>query len=76
MKRRNKYMNKYRRCPVCKHYMINSEYEFCPHCDWQLDSFQEKYPDEDGCANICSLNEARLEYKRNQALIKKQSSRI
>ena len=46
MKRRNKYMNKYRRCPVCKHYMINSEYDFCPHCDWQLDSFQEKYPDE------------------------------
>lgn len=48
-------------CPVCGRHEFSGydSYEICPVCDWQDDSFQEEFPDEGGCANNNSLNEAR-----------------
>lgn len=53
------------KCPVCgKHeFPCIDSLEICPVCDWQDDSFQEEYPDEDGCANTISLNQARAVWK-------------
>ncbi len=46
-------------CPVCgKHeFPYGDSFLVCPVCDWMDDRYQEKHPDEDGCANNISLNE-------------------
>lgn len=57
-------------CPVCGRYEFSGydSYEICPVCDWQDDSFQEEFPDECGCANNNSLNEARAAWSAKQAI--------
>ena len=43
-----------------------NSYEICPICDWQDDAYQEEYPDAKGCANNCSLNQARAEWENKK----------
>lgn len=51
-------------CPVCGEYEFEEEasFDICLVCGWEDDDFQAKYPDEDGGANILSLNEAKTEW--------------
>lgn len=53
-------------CPVCgEHHFEGVGFdEICPVCDWEDDGYQRRYPDEDGCANLISLNEARRRWKK------------
>lgn len=43
-------------------------FEICPHCEWQNDLYQLSHPDQDGCANRTSLNEARIAYKEGRQI--------
>lgn len=56
------------RCPVCNNteFPFRNSYYTCENCGWMDDAYQEDYPDEDGCANIMSLNEAREAYKNGK----------
>lgn len=51
-------------CPVCGKYYFEDaySYEICPVCGWEDSFFQEAEPDEEGDANVMSLNEAREAY--------------
>ena len=53
------------RCPVCGKMMLE-RFEICDFCDWQNDLFQLRHPDEGGCANNMSLNEAREAYRNGK----------
>ena len=57
-------------CPVCGKFQFKEKnsYEICEICGWQDDIFQADNPDEDQCANIMSLNEARLAYKEGRKI--------
>jgi len=59
-------MLKPHKCPVCgKHEFTDFwSFEDCPVCGWMDDGYQEKYPDEDACANTMSLNEAKMNYSK------------
>ena len=52
------------KCPVCGKYEFPDEdsYDNCPICGWEDDSLQEAEPDEEECANVMSLNQARKAY--------------
>lgn len=54
-------MSKKHKCPVCGQYEFEEfgSFDICEVCGWEDDAYQEKYPDEDCCANQMSLNEAR-----------------
>ena len=69
MKRKNKYMRKFRRCPVCKHYMANLPCEICSICWWEEDKLQETFPDYSGGANEVSLNQARAGYRKGKTVL-------
>ena len=53
------------KCPVCGKTLL-SHFEICDICGWQNDRYQLRHPDEGGCANNMSLNEAREAYKRGE----------
>lgn len=57
-------------CPVCGKTRFPSRwsFRFCDVCGWQDDGFQEDNPDEDACANIMSLNEARKAYAEGREI--------
>lgn len=57
-------------CPVCGKFTFRKKcsFDFCEVCGWQDDCFQERYPDEDHCANIMSLNEARKAYAEGKEI--------
>ncbi len=57
-------------CPVCGKFRFpqKGSFEFCEVCGWQDDWFQEHNPDEDCCANIMSLNEARQAYAEGREI--------
>ena len=48
-------------CPVCGKYVFANidDFDICPICNWENDSYGEEYPDSDGGANAISLNESR-----------------
>lgn len=56
------------KCPVCGKTMFRKKcsFEHCDVCGWTDDFVQEHYPDEDACANIMSLNEAKAAYARGE----------
>lgn len=53
-------------CPVCgeHHFKMAGFYEICPVCDWEDESCQRKHLDEDECAHLISLNEARRRWRK------------
>lgn len=62
-------MVKNKKCPCCEKETLNPEYdgfEICSICGWQDDGYQKEHPDEGGCANIMSLNEAKKAYKEGR----------
>lgn len=69
MKRKNKYMRKFRRCPVCKHFVEKLPCEICSVCWWEADEYQEAFPDVSGHANKVSLNEARAGYRKGKTVL-------
>ena len=55
-------------CPCCnKHYFLPATDNICPVCNWEFDIIQHENPDEDGCANHISLNEARKLFNPNNS---------
>lgn len=59
--------NKYK-CPCCGYYTFDRQpdntYEICDVCRWEDDGLQLDDPDMAGGANIVSLNEARINFKK------------
>lgn len=55
------------KCPVCGKADLEV-FEICPHCEWQNDLYQLDFPDQGGCANRMSLNEARIAYKEGRQI--------
>ena len=51
-------------CPVCGKYVFAdiNDFDICPICNWENDSYGEEYPDSDGGI---SLNEARRNWNSN-----------
>ncbi len=49
------------KCPVCGKYTFKDvdDYDICPICGWENETYGETYPDSDGGANSISLNESR-----------------
>lgn len=49
------------KCPVCGEYEFEEEnnFEICEVCGWENDGIQMDNPDEEHCANLMSLNQAR-----------------
>ena len=49
------------KCPVCGEYEFEREnnFEICEVCGWENDGLQMDDPDEENCANVMSLNQAR-----------------
>ena len=45
-------------CPVCGKYVFADidDFDVCPICNWENDSYGEEYPDSDGGVNTISLN--------------------
>ena len=60
-------MKKYK-CHCCGFYTFDKKpmgnYDICPVCFWEDDSFQSQNPDEEAGANHVSLNQARENYKK------------
>lgn len=52
-------------CPVCGAKIVIHPLP-CFNCGWELDAFQEAHPDEGGCTNCMSLNEAREAYRKGK----------
>jgi hypothetical protein len=54
-------------CPCCGFLTRSRQeygtYEICPVCGWEDDDDQFENPDQDGCANDVSLNQARENFK-------------
>lgn len=50
-------------CPVCGKYMFTTWDDVCDVCGWFHDPVQEENEDEEECANLMSLNQARAAYK-------------
>ena len=46
---------------MCSKYVFADidDFDICPICNWEDDSYGEEYSDSDGVANTISLNEAR-----------------
>ena len=76
MKRKNRYMSKYRRCPVCKHFVEKLPYEICSVCWWEADEIQEQYPDYSGGANKVSLNEARAGFRKGKTVLQLEYDKL
>lgn len=58
-------------CPVCGKYNFKmfGNYDVCPVCNWENDDAQYDNPDETGCANQMSLNQAREAWKKGEKVI-------
>ena len=56
-------------CPVCGLAGDGRPYHICTNCGWERNLIQEEYPDDDGDANVMSLNEARQAYKEGREII-------
>ena len=41
------------------------DFDICPICNWENDSYGEEYADSDGGVNTISLNEARRNWNSN-----------
>lgn len=54
------------RCPICRRTIFSKtcSYEYCEVCGWIDDFYQGENPDEENCANIMSLNEAKEAYEK------------
>lgn len=52
-------------CPVCGKYTFKSagNFDICEVCGWEDDLVQLDDPNEEGCANRMSLNQAREAWK-------------
>ena len=46
-------------CPICGQRKVG-EYDICEICNWEYDSTDAKYPDENGGCNHISLNEGKI----------------
>lgn len=55
-------------CPVCGQYTFEraGDDDICDVCNWQEDPVQYEDPDEEECANLMSLNQAREAWKKGQ----------
>lgn len=58
------------KCPVCGEYYFEKEdnYEICEICGWENEKWQYDNPDETECANVMSLNEARVAWAQGKAI--------
>jgi hypothetical protein len=60
------------KCPCCGYYTfshkLDGEFDKCPVCYWIDDPIQMEDPDYHGGANISSLNQARVNYKKYGAV--------
>lgn len=56
------------KCPVCGNYEFKREnnFEICAVCGWENGGIQMDDPDEEGCANEMSLNQARTAWAKGQ----------
>lgn len=55
-----------RACPCCGCFTLDEppgNYDICPVCFWEDDSFDILHPDEESACNHISLNQARVNYK-------------
>jgi uncharacterized Zn finger protein (UPF0148 family) len=55
-------------CPVCGKYTFESagDFDICDVCEWQDDLVQLDDPDEEECANVMSLNQAKAAYAKGE----------
>ena len=56
-------------CPCCEMASFKervSSYEICPHCHWEQDNLQEKFPNYKGGANKTSLNQAKIAFLKKK----------
>lgn len=53
-------------CPVCEKHAFTEIGDICPVCGWEHDRVQENDPSFAGGANKMSLNEARIEYGKEE----------
>jgi hypothetical protein len=55
-----------RLCPVCGKTTFTeyASHDICGVCFWEDETWCEKYPDKESCANYCSLNEYRARYEK------------
>lgn len=58
------------KCPVCGEYYFEKEnnFEICENCGWENDGIQFDNPDETDCANVMSLNEARVAWTQGRTI--------
>jgi len=67
--------NKCYPCPCCGYLTVSENthgtFEICPVCNWEDDNVQFDHPDYQGGANEESLNEARQNYKKFGAALKR-----
>lgn len=58
------------KCPVCGKFQFEYEgsFDICDVYGWHDDPIQAEEPDEEGCANRMSLNQARESYKKQEGL--------
>jgi Cysteine-rich CPCC len=56
-------------CPCCEYYTLdeqpNNTFQLCPVCYWEDDGVQLNDPEYEGGANRVSLNQARINFKKN-----------
>lgn len=64
-------MEKKYTCPCCGYKTLNEEpdysYEICKICYWEVDSTQQRDPDDDVGANYVSLRQAQKNFKKFRA---------
>ena len=60
-------LNKHK-CPICGRYEFpdDNSFDICPVCNWEDDLVQLDDPDEEGCANRMSLNQARKAWQNGK----------
>ena len=60
------FRNDKRLCPVCGKTTFTeyASHDICCVCFWEDETWCEKSPDEESCANYCSLNEYRARYEK------------
>ena len=60
------FRNDKRLCPVCGKTTFTeyASHDICGVCFWEDETWCEKSPDEESCANYCSLNEYRARYEK------------
>lgn len=64
-------------CPCCNNKTLSEPppgtYEICFICGWEDDPVQFTHPDYEGGANIMSLNQARVEFKKHEKEMNQKS---